>query len=235
MMILVTAIVTCPFVAPAFGGDEPNQPAVNPEVAKLMERLTADLDKLAVALPEDATDEDKTKFAEEFKQLKAFTKTTLLPLCTNKVFVQEVASQNARQIPLTDIQKIDKEWNDAEDELPIQAEKLSNACALEIKKIAKTLPVLGETFVMDNQGANVGQNALTSDYWQGDEPKWKESYKQAKGGIDIGKRQFDKSTNIVDQKVSLPIINEQGQVIGAVCFGVKIELLGQTAVASGNN
>ncbi|HON90898.1 MAG TPA: hypothetical protein PLT20_00200 [Sedimentisphaerales bacterium] len=232
VMRVVAALMVCLFVVPSFGADEPNQPPMNPEVQKLMDRLAADIDKLAVALPENATDAEKSKLTEEFAMLKTFTKGVLLPLCVNKVFVQEVAAQNAKGVSLADIQAIDKQWMEAEDELPIQAEKMNNACALEIKKIAKTLPILGETFVMDNQGANVGQNALTSDYWQGDEAKWKESYKDGKGGVDFGKRQLDKSTNVVDQKISLPVIDEQGKVIGAVCFGVKVELLAQTPMAS---
>jgi len=232
MMILTAATMVCLSTTSLFAADEPNQPAVNPEVQKLMDRLAGDVDKLALALPENATEAEKGKLTEEFTLLKNFVKSTLLPLCVNKVFVQEVIAQNAKGATLAEIQAIDKQWSEAEDELPIQTEKLSNACAQEIKKITKKFPVLGETFVMDNQGANVGQNALTSDYWQGDEPKWKESYKEAKGGVDLGKRQLDKSTDVVDQKVSLPVIDEQGKVIGAICFGVKVELLSQTAVAS---
>jgi hypothetical protein len=235
MMVVTVVALACLLVAPVLGADDPNDKQVNPEVKKLVERLTADIDKLAVPLPENATDEDKAKLTEEFDLLRSFVKVKLVPLCTNKVFAQEVNGQNAKQVSLEEIQKIDKQWAEAEDELPIQAEKMSNGCAKEITKIVKTLPVLGETFVMDNQGANVGQNALTTDYWQGDEAKWKNSFKDGKGGIDIGKRQLDKSTNVVDQKVSLPIIDEQGKVIGAVCFGVKVESLNQVAVASNSS
>jgi hypothetical protein len=85
--------------------------------------------------------------------------------------------------------------------------------------------LIGECFVMDNQGANVGQNAMTSDYWQGDEPKWQKSFNGGKGGLLIEKRKFDKSTDSIDQKVSLPIIDEEGRVIGAVCWGVKADRL----------
>lgn len=231
MMVMVTV---CLVGAPLFGAEEQNAEPVNPEVTKLVDKLQAEIDQLATLMPDNVAEEDKSKITEEFGLLKSFVKKTLVPLCTNKVFVQQVAGQNAKNVSLEDIQKIDKQWMEAEDELPIQAEKMNNACAQEIKRIAKGLPILGETFVMDNLGANVGQNALTSDYWQGDEPKWKNSYKEGKGGIDVGKRQLDKSTNVVDQKVSLPIVNEQGQVIGAVCFGIKVEMLKQVAVASDN-
>ncbi|MCC6581501.1 MAG: PDC sensor domain-containing protein, partial [Phycisphaeraceae bacterium] len=154
-------------------------------------------------------------------KVKAFSKAELLPLCTNPVFVKAVKEQNAKKATLDEIKKIDDQWQKAEEELPIQKEKMSNVCAEEIKKVAGKLSAISETFVMDNQGANVGQNALTSDYWQGDEPKWQKSFNEGKGGLDVGKPTLDKSTDIVDQKVSLPIVDEEGKVIGAICVGVK--------------
>jgi hypothetical protein len=236
-MVMMVAVVmaACFGAALAFAADESNDKQVNPKVKKLVEKLTANVETLTAKLPADITDEDKTKLMEEFDLLKRFVKTHLIPLCVNKTFAQQVAGQNAKQISLDEIQKIDKQWKEAEDELPVQAEKMGNDCAKEIAKIIKKFPVLGETFVMDNQGANVGQNALTSDYWQGDEAKWKNSYKNAKGGIDVSGRKLDKSTNVVDQKVSLPIIDAQGKVIGAVCFGVKTEMLTQVMVAANSS
>ncbi len=231
MMILTVAFVTCLSLTILFAADEKEE-QVNPEVQKLIEKLNADVDKLSVTTPEGASEEDKAKHVQEFNLLKNFMKNALIPLCINKVFVEEVTKQNAKQVDIEEIKKIDKEWIEAEDELPIHVEKMGNACAQEIKKTANKLPVLTECFVMDNQGANVGQNALTSDYWQGDEAKWKNSYKSAEGGVDVGQRQLDKSTNVVDQKVSMPIINKQGKVIGAVCYGVKVEKLNEVTVAS---
>jgi len=232
MGFVAVAVAVCLSASMVLSAEETNDKPVNPEVKKLVEKLTADIDALAAPLPDDVKEGDKAKLTEEFGLLKEFVKAKLVPLCTNKVFAQEVTGQNAKQVSLDEIKKIDEQWIAAEDELPIQAEKMGNGCAKEIAKVVKQLPILGETFVMDNQGANVGQNALTSDYWQGDEAKWKNAFKDGKGGIDIGKRQLDKSTNVVDQKVSLPIINEQGKVIGAVCFGVKVENLTQTMVAN---
>ena len=235
VMMVAVVLAACLCAALAFAADESNDKPVNPKVKMLMDKLTADVDALTAKLPADTTDDEKTKLTEEFDLLKRFVKANLIPLCINKTFVQQVMMQNAKQVSLEEIQKIDEQWKEAEDELPIQAEKMGNVCAKEIHKIVKQLPVLGETFVMDNQGANVGQNALTSDYWQGDEAKWKNSYKNAKGGIDVSDRKLDKSTNVVDQKVSLPIIDAEGKVIGAVCFGVKTEKLEQVMVASNSS
>ena len=155
-------------------------------------------------------------------ELKTFVKSNLLPLCTNEVFVKTVAAQNAKGMTLDEIKQTDETWRSAEDFLPIHEELLSNECAAEIKRIAKNLPQITETFVMDNQGANVGQNQITSDYWQGDEAKWENSFKGGKGGVDIGEAKLYKSTNRIDQKVSLPIIDTSGKVIGAICFGIAL-------------
>ena len=152
--------------------------------------------------------------------VKTFIKETLIPHCTNPVFVEQVQTQNAKGLSLDAIKATDQQWADAEEELTIHEELTTNPCAVEVTKIANGHSAISETFVMDNQGANVGQNDLTSDYWQGDEPKWQNSFNHGQGGIDIGKEKLDKSTNQVMQQISLPIIDENGSVIGAVTFGI---------------
>lgn len=158
-------------------------------------------------------------------KVKAFAKDKLLPLTTDEVWLRETKAQNARKVSLDEIRKIDDAWQKAEEELPIQKEKLGNACAAEVRKVASAIPALRETFVMDDQGANVGQNNLTSDYWQGDEDKWQKSFAGGKGGVDVGKAKFDKSANATLQQVSLPLIDADGAVVGAVTFGVAIDTL----------
>lgn len=153
-------------------------------------------------------------------KVRAFAKERLLPLMTAPALVAEAKAQDAKKVSLDEIRKIDAAWMAAEDELPIQKEKLGNACALAIKEIAKTTPGLIEVFAMDDQGANVGQLGLTSDYWQGDEDKWQKSFAGGKGGIDVGKAKFDKSAGLVLQQVSLPLVDADGSVVGAITFGV---------------
>lgn len=153
-------------------------------------------------------------------KVRTFAKEKLIPLTTAPVLVAEAKAQDAKKVSLEEIKKIDAAWMAAEDELPIQKEKLGNACALAIKDIAKTTPGLIEVFAMDDQGANVGQLGLTSDYWQGDEDKWQKSFAGGKGGVDVGKAKFDKSAGLVLQQVSLPLLDADGTVVGAITFGV---------------
>lgn len=158
-------------------------------------------------------------------KVKTFVTTNLLPLTTEATWVAEVAAQNAKKTSLDEIKQIDQQWQKAEEELPIQQDRMGNACAKACIALVKRLPAIREVFVMDNQGANVGQNALTSDYWQGDEDKWSKSFNGGKGGIDVGKVKFDQSANVSLQQVSLPIIAADGSVIGAVCFGLDVGAL----------
>lgn len=158
-------------------------------------------------------------------KVKAFATANLLPLTTEATWVAEVAAQNAKKVPLDEIKKLDAQWQKAEEELPIQHDRMGNATAQACLALAKRLPAIREVFVMDNQGANVGQNTLTSDYWQGDEDKWTKSFNGGKGGVDVGKVKFDQSANVSLQQVSLPIIAADGSVIGAVCFGLDVGAL----------
>jgi hypothetical protein len=158
-------------------------------------------------------------------KVKEFAKAKLLPLVGDARLAAAVAAQNARKVPLAEIQRIDQEWSAAEAELPIQKEMLGNACAEAIRAIGKDLPPLREVFAMDNQGANVGQNSLTSDYWQGDEDKWQKSYAGGVGGLDVGKPKMDKSAGAVLQQVSLPIATADGVVVGAITCGIAVDRL----------
>lgn len=158
-------------------------------------------------------------------KLKKYIKKRLLSSINNSIFIQEVNKQNSKKISIAEIKEIDKQWMETEDELPIQKEKLSNVCADEIRKIIKLDRSIIEVFVMDNQGAVVGENNLTSDYWQGDEAKWKNAFNEGKGGVDISKIKYDKSAAMVLQQVSLPIIDTEGQVVGSITYGIAINKL----------
>lgn len=157
------------------------------------------------------------------QKVKDYVVKSLVPLCSHETVIAAVEAQNAKGMTLADIQKIDDEWKNAEDELDIMMELMSNECAEVLVKFVKKNKAVVEVFVMDNQGANVGQNDLTGDYWQGDEAKWKNSYLGGKGGVDVGKIKLDESSNMTLQQISLPVVNASGKVIGAVCFGLNID------------
>jgi hypothetical protein len=81
---------------------------------------------------------------------------------------------------------------------------------------------------MDNHGLNVAQSAVTSDFWQGDEDKWQQSYGDGTGdgAVHISEVEFDESTGVFQSQVSLPIKDPAtGKLIGAITFGVNVQSL----------
>ena len=100
---------------------------------------------------------------------------------------------------------------------------LANAVSAYLKKVVKRSEgAFSEIFVMDNKGLNVGQSAKTSDYWQGDEAKWIETF--TKGAIHIGDVEEDESTQTFQVQVSWPL-ERDGEIIGAITFGIDVAAL----------
>lgn len=155
------------------------------------------------------------------QKVKDFAIAKLLAQCSNEVFVKAAEAQNAKNVPVDQLQKIDKDWVAAEDELPIQKELKGNDCSKELKKVIAATKGLDESFVKDAQAANVGMSGLTSNYWHGDKDKWKKCFNEGKGALFVGELKFDKSSNKELQQISLPLINSQGKVIGVVIWGVE--------------
>lgn len=88
--------------------------------------------------------------------------------------------------------------------------------------------IVTEIFVMDAKGLNVGQSDVTSDYWQGDEAKWQETFLKGPQAIHVSEVEQDESTQAFQSQVSLPVVDPAtGQVIGAVTVGVNVEQLAQ--------
>jgi hypothetical protein len=80
-----------------------------------------------------------------------------------------------------------------------------------------------EIFVMDAKGLNVGQSAATSDYWQGDEAKWKETFLKGADAVHVGELEQDDSTQQLQSQVSVSVVDPaSGETIGAVTFGVNV-------------
>lgn len=138
------------------------------------------------------------------------------------VIVKAVKDQNSKKAKLADIQAADKQWMDNKDTL--SSVILANDCSKHLRELIAKNPTYSETFVMDDQGANVCMSERTSDYWQGDEAKWQRSFNSGKGGTFIDERKFDSSAKAVLAQVSVPVY-DGAKVIGAITIGVKVDAL----------
>jgi hypothetical protein len=141
---------------------------------------------------------------------------------TDGVLISAVKAQNARKVALTEIQKIDEAWKAGS----IRKEVTTGACAERLHQLAKQQPYYVELFVSDNQGALVCANAVTSDYWQGDEPKWARAFDKGKGAVFIDRPRYDESAKATLAAISLPMMDGQN-AIGVITVNVITEKLPQ--------
>lgn len=125
--------------------------------------------------------------------------------------ISAINAQNKKNAALgqADIDRLDKQWRAERkaDSKPLIDEVLGNSVSQHLKTIKAGAPKLyTEIFVMDNRGLNVGQSDVTSDYWQGDESKFKKTYDVGPNVTFIDDYEIDESTGKMpspDQSVDL--------------------------------
>ena len=172
--------------------------------------------------------------ANEFEPaLRDFADSQVRGWLSDPAVVQAIKSQNGETATLSEDQIIalDKQWRaeTAASSRPMIDGVLSNALSgyLQQKKDGAE-GLVTEIFVMDAKGLNVGQSDVTSDYWQGDEAKWKETFLAGPSSVHVSDVEMDESTQTFQSQVSLPIVDPaNGQVIGAVTVGINVEMLAQ--------
>jgi hypothetical protein len=138
--------------------------------------------------------------------------------------LEAVRGQNARKLTPRSIQKLDAEWMASAGVSAFMRPYLENPCADFLRKAQQHLPAMADAFVMDNQGALVAATQRTSDYWQGDEAKWRRSFAGGAGSEFIDRPDFDESLQAYAVQVSLPVM-DGGKAIGAVTFSLSLDAL----------
>ena len=172
--------------------------------------------------------------ANEFEPaLRDFADSQVRGWLSDPAVIQAINSQNGETSSLSEDQIIalDKQWRaeTAAGSRPMIDGVLGNALSsyLQQKKDGAE-GLVTEIFVMDAKGLNVGQSDVTSDYWQGDEAKWKETFLVGPSSVHVSDVEMDESTQTFQSQVSLPVVDPaNGQVIGAVTVGVNVEMLAQ--------
>lgn len=144
------------------------------------------------------------------------------------VIVAAVEARNAHNMSLEAIQERDKEWMANRDIDSGMREIMENDAAKALRVVEKSQPYYVEMFVMDNQGANVAMTNKTSDFWQGDEEKFNETFNRGTGKTFIAAPEFDDSANAYLIQVSVPV-KSNGRTIGALTIGVNLDVLADVA------
>lgn len=160
----------------------------------------------------------------------AYVKAHVVPWINDPVIIAALKSQNALHAGLdeADIQAMDKAWRAGVDggDRAIIDTVLSNAVSrLLQQKLSGSSGTIAEVFIMDNRGLNVGLSDMTSDYWQGDEPKFQKSFGAGRNAIFVDEIEKDESTQALQSQVSMTIVDETGTPIGAITIGVNLDAL----------
>lgn len=141
---------------------------------------------------------------------------------------------NERHEDLTqaDIDRMDQEWRaqTKSEQKPLIAEILgAPLSAMLLRYQADSGGKLIETFVVDKNGLNVGQSAVTTDYWQGDEAKFKQSFGRGVDAVHYGAVEV-KDSGRRAQQVSLTITDPKtGKPIGAITAEFDLDLIAMSA------
>ncbi len=148
------------------------------------------------------------------------------PLVVNAIRSQNQAHTGLAQ---SDIDALDKKWRaeTGSSVRPMIDELLDRPASKRLSGYkTEGEGLFTEIFVMDNRGLNVAQSDPTSDYWQGDEAKWKKTFLAGPDAVFIDEVEFDESTQTYQSQVSMAISDpDNGAVIGAITIGVNVELL----------
>lgn len=92
------------------------------------------------------------------------------------------------------------------------------------QRVEDSAGVISEIILMDDRGLNVAVSAVTSDFWQGDEAKFLETFPKGADAVHIGEVELDESSQTYQVQVSFTVSDvETGAPIGAVTLGLNAE------------
>lgn len=161
----------------------------------------------------------------------AFVASGALDFIEDPALIEAVRAQNTANAGLSqaDIDALDTQWR-AEigtGATPtIDAVVGSAASAYLRERIEAGSGLFTEVFVMDALGLNVASASVTSDYWQGDEAKYSETYLVGPEAVHVGEVERDESTMTYQVQISITLSDpDTGEAIGAATFGVDAEAL----------
>lgn len=155
--------------------------------------------------------------------------TELRDMMVSRVALISLEAQNQRlgTIDAAEIEAMDQQWRaEAEsDNQPLIAQLMGNPLSSYlIRKKAESNGLFAEMFVFDAKGMNVGQSSVTSDYWQGDEDKYLETFAKGPAAVFVDEIEFNDETRQRRRQVSFTIVDpESGEAIGGATVEINVD------------
>lgn len=155
----------------------------------------------------------------------------------NPVVAMSIESQNQRygKISQAKIDKLDKQWvaeREKQDQ-PLVATTLSSPLSTYVTQVqAGSTGLYTEIIIVDDKGLNVGQSDITSDFWQGDEAKFKKTFPVGPDAVFVDAAELNKDTNTWRAQVNMTVTDDKGTAIGAATVEVNLTELARRRQAS---
>jgi len=130
-----------------------------------------------------------------------------------------VAKNHVVESP-TDIRRIDEAWIH-NPRYPLRKTLTSGPCADRLRKLVADDKLVVEAFLMDERGGLVCSTVETSDYWQGDEAKWRKTYRDG-AQVFVDEPALDASTGVFAVQLSRLVSDARGGKVGALTLTLKI-------------
>lgn len=143
-------------------------------------------------------------------------------------------NESAGQLEQSEIDTLDKQWRaeTESDDQPLITSVLANPLSSYLNRIqAHSVGLFTEVFVMDRNGLNVGQSAITSDYWQGDEAKFQKTVDVGPGAIFVDEPEFHEGTRTWRAQINMTIDSDEGRPVGAITVEVNLTELERRVLA----
>lgn len=164
-------------------------------------------------------------------QLKAFLSSEVKALMSNEAVLSAIVEQNIKTAGLShdEIDALDNQWK-TEVKQGI-GNLVSGVVDSDVSDLLREFmeanrKLYEEIFVMDARGLNVAAAEPTSDYWQGDEDKWRKTFSVGPDAVFADDVKFDESSGERQAQISLTIKDpKSGKAIGAITFGVDVNAL----------
>lgn len=139
--------------------------------------------------------------------------------------VEQVQISNESPLSESEIKRLDQLWIKESKQVkhPDGLAMLNLPLSKVFKKWQSQFKgVVTELILTDNQGKNIAISKLTSDYWQGDENKFTETFKQSKD-FNFDSVTYDASTHHFQVQLSFPVLDDNNSHIGVLILGVDVE------------
>lgn len=169
--------------------------------------------------------------AESVEAMQGFLTEHIMGWAASPVVIDAINGQNVTTLgyDAARIDELDQAWR-AEvgtSATPTIDPVLFNAASDYLRAQVEAMGgAVTEIFIMDGVGLNVAASDATSDYWQGDEDKWQQTYAVGAGAHHFSEIEFDESSQTYQAQISVTITDPAtGAPIGAMTVGVDAELL----------